>query len=113
MSFLSDLSTKCNGSTISYNFEEGKQGRLHIHGMIQSPKKLYVKRLHPGEGYSFQFETCKSEIAWHCYINKDKHKEHELLEKWGKLEREFYDDSTEEYIEIPKYPAFDIRKLNS
>lgn len=101
------------GATVAYNFEEGKQGRLHIHGMVESPRRLYVKRLHPGEGYSFHFEPVKSQIAWQCYIKKDKHKEHELLERWNKEEREFYKNPDPDEIDIPQYPQFDIRNLKS
>lgn len=44
---------------------------IHLHGMIKTPKKVLYKFLHPGEGYHFWIDACKSVRAWTVYITKD------------------------------------------
>lgn len=123
--FIRDVNKKYPNIEHVTRYEEGKQGRLHIHGMIKAQKRMYVNRIHPGEGYSFKFEPVKSEIAWSMYINKDIKQEAQLLVKWKAIEIDFYSvpelsitmvqpcDEPCEYIENQISSGFDIRKLLS
>lgn len=92
-----------------YQYEEGKQGRLHIHAMVKTPKRIYINRLRracPVSDYHLNFEVVRSRIAWDMYIAKESKTESELLSKWYAEEYDFYNpdppEDSEEYIEIPR-----------
>lgn len=73
-----------------YYYEE--TSGLHVHGMIKSPDKIYIKNcgIHPGKGYNLDFKLCKSVSAWGAYISKDHHKETSLINSEHELEYEHY-----------------------
>lgn len=105
---------------LDYHFEEGKQGRLHIHGMVKSPTKIYINRLRtylPKDEYHLNFEFVRTKVAWDVYRTKDVNKEADLLSKWYAEEYDFYNPESpqisEEYIEIPKIRNLFSRPLLS
>lgn len=119
--FIRNFVSEYPTSECEFHYEEGKQGRLHIHGMVKTPTKIYVnklKRLAPSSDYNIQFVFVKNQVAWKAYIKKDINKETEILKKWKQEEYDFYHplsdmsdqqsdaysdcSMSEEYIEIPK-----------
>lgn len=103
--FIVNFRSKYPFAELVYHFEEGPHKKLHIHGMIKTPRRIYINRLHPGEGYSCKLEFVKSQLAWDFYIRKGVKSEKSLLDKWRQDEVDFFtppEDLSEEYIEIPK-----------
>jgi len=126
--FIDSFKEAYPNATLEPHYEEGKQGRLHLHAMVASPTKIYINRLKkiaPSDTYSLNFELTKSRLAWEIYISLDTHLEHALISRWRQLEAEFYEkqdnDSehtensiSEEYIEIPeKFFSTDILSLKT
>lgn len=114
--FIQEFTKAYPKAQFEYHYEEGKQGRLHIHGMVSSPTKIYVNRLKslaPSSDYNLQYVFVKNQVAWKAYITKDSAKEAAILQKWRQEEYDFYHpledmsdysdcSQSEEYIEIPK-----------
>lgn len=70
--------------THHYEIVEKENGNhnVHVHGMIKTPRKLLKKMLHPGAGFHFWIDACKSELAWNVYITKQNFHPQELLHKY-------------------------------
>lgn len=106
------LEGKYPTADIAYVYEVGgKQNKLHIHGLCKSPKKMYINRIHPGEGWSVDWSLIRSPSAWHMYMHKtNPDVQDRILNEYLQLEHEFYhplDEESEELIDIVPFYSDD------
>lgn len=83
-----NLSAKYPRANFNWNYE-GEAG-LHMHGMIETPTKIYINKLHPGMGWNVDHQLVKSKSAWLNYIHSENRKEEDLLRRCVAEEKEFY-----------------------
>lgn len=78
-------------SIMNSHFERGLLGRLHIHGLVENPSRMYINKIHPGKGWNLDFKLLGPQdvTPWSRYIIKDISKETRLINEELNLEREF------------------------
>jgi len=78
---------------IDYRYES--TSGLHLHGMIKTPKKIYITNsgIHPGKGWSLDFSLVLNIQTWINYMNKQSSSETTLINTEHALEYEYYLDS--------------------
>jgi len=87
--FRANLATKYPKAKFIWHYE-GDYG-LHLHGMIETPTKIYINKLHPGTGWNVDHQLVKNKSAWMCYIQSQNNLELELLKRCLAEERAFYE----------------------
>lgn len=79
---LSSWNSRKNVKVIYRNYERDKQNRLHIHGIIESTRRLYFKPLMK-HGFTMKFELIYDEAGWKKYITKEEKPNPKCLFKRG------------------------------
>lgn len=88
-SLKQEIATKYPKAKFIWHYE-GDYG-LHLHGMIETPTKIYINKLHPGKGWNVDHQLVKNKSAWMCYITSQNGLEQQLLTKCLAEERAFYE----------------------
>lgn len=74
----------------TYFYEEDKKGILHVHGVCQTRKRIYVRDIYPKEkGWTVDWSETIDELAWRAYIAKQKNNEDFIIHKHMQLEKDY------------------------
>lgn len=65
---LSHLNEK--GKLVAYEFEKDKNGRLHVHGIVEFERTPQFKKMVP-HGFHSHFEVMYNEEGWKKYMKKN------------------------------------------
>lgn len=75
--FIEDFRNTYPLANIKYHYEDSFG--LHLHGMAETHRRIYINKIHPGKGYNLKLEFTRSRLAWDAYITKDRYKEPLLI----------------------------------
>lgn len=101
---MNSIQKKYPKAQIVYHFELNKKNRLHIHGLIKTPTRIYINKLHPGKGWSVDFSLVRNKAAWKAYMLKDTAYELDLIQNELQLEDDFHHPlSDDEEIQLVDY----------
>ena len=74
LSVLSEYKRYYGRAHIEYHFEvvtkSNGNHNIHVHGVMKTPRKPFLKKMHPGQGYHFYVEELSNEMAWEKYMTK-------------------------------------------
>lgn len=74
LNHLKNFKEKYTHIDVQYHYEVVKKDNghdnIHVHGMLETSRKLHVRMLHPGPNCHCWLEFVKSKLAWIAYMSK-------------------------------------------
>lgn len=121
--FFANFQMKYPYAIVEYSYEP--QRGLHAHGLVVSPRRIYVNKFHPGKGWNLEFEFVRNRWAWDKYKRKHAHLQPDLINREYDLYSEFLEYQSKDLslstqlsddefsLQTHLESEFDIRKLKS
>ncbi len=89
-SHMHDIYNKFPDAIWSSYYEEDPNGIIHVHGICQSKRRIYVRDIYPsGEGWTVDWSLTDNESAWRAYITKQKGDQDRIIMKHIDFEADY------------------------